>query len=124
MISVCYSDDLLSYDLTRSTAKTANAQSLRKKYKGDSHQCLLIHQQIFELPTMEYIPLPKGTQLSSSEFIGQMNLAIKDLPEYSTGMIVQTDGNGYWLERDGKLDRNHPGLLSAARKIVLGERIR
>ncbi len=73
---------------------------------------------------MEYIPLPKGTQLSSSEFIGQMNLAIKDLPEYSTGMIVQTDGNGYWLERDGKLDRNHPGLLSAARKIVLGERIR
>lgn len=71
---------------------------------------------------MTYQPLPFGTQLSSDQFIDEMNKAIRDDDLFMKGMIVIPEEGGYILEYDGEIleDINSRGILSAARKKVLG----
>jgi hypothetical protein len=69
---------------------------------------------------MPYIQLPSGTQLSNEKFISEMNLALKSLDGFHSGMVIRANLNGYWLEVDGVVDEDNRDLLAAARKIVLG----
>ena len=71
---------------------------------------------------MAYHPLPVGTQLSSDQFIDEMNKAIRDDDLFREGMVVIPEENGYILEYDGEIleDIHSRGILSAARKKVLG----
>lgn len=50
-----------------------------------------------------------------------MNHAIRTFTFYRSGMVVCADQNGYWLEIDGVKDSENLDILSAARKIVLGD---
>jgi hypothetical protein len=68
---------------------------------------------------MSYTPLPLNTNLSQQQFIEQMNLALRSLNSYKSGMEICFDSNGYWLEFNGVKDTENVDLLSAARLLVL-----
>ncbi len=68
---------------------------------------------------MIYHPLPPNTELSSTQFIAEMNRAIRSLPEFRTGMLVCFDSNGYWLEIFGVKNNHNDDLLSVALSLVL-----
>jgi hypothetical protein len=70
---------------------------------------------------MSYNKLPLKTILASNKFIIEMNHAIRTFTFYRSGMVVCADQNGYWLEIDGVKDSENLDILSAARKIVLGD---
>jgi hypothetical protein len=68
---------------------------------------------------MSYHQLPPNTKLSPSQFIVEMNKALKSLPEYRTGMVICADDNGYWLELLGVRNTENDDLLSIARNLTL-----
>lgn len=68
---------------------------------------------------MSYHQLPPNTQLSPSQFIGEMNKALQSLPEFKSGMVVCSDDSGYWLEIFGVKDYENDDLLSLARNLVM-----
>lgn len=70
---------------------------------------------------MSYTPFPPNTLLSNSEFIGEMNKALKTLDDFRSGMVVCHDDNGYWLEENGEKSLDGCILLSAAEKMVLNK---
>lgn len=70
---------------------------------------------------MTYDKFPPNSIMSHDLFISEMNKALTSLPYYRKGMLVCADESGYWLEIDGMKDFENQDVLSAARKLVLGE---
>lgn len=72
----------------------------------------------FNSNPMTYVPFPPNSTMSDNEFIKQLNLALPSCSEFIAGMVVKSDGNGYFLENNG-VEVFNPLLLSEARKQVL-----
>jgi hypothetical protein len=68
---------------------------------------------------MSYHPFTAHTLLTESEFIAQMNLAIRDDPNFVEGMQVKFNSSGYWLELDGKSVEDPDMILARAHNAVL-----
>jgi hypothetical protein len=70
---------------------------------------------------MTYRSLPVREKHEIAKFIQSMNASLAANADYVVGMVIATDGNGYWLEYQGsKLDSvAASGILSQCHKAVL-----
>lgn len=68
---------------------------------------------------MSYNHLPIGTQLSPSQFMTEINRALRSLPNYEHGMVICADESGYWLEVNGERQTGNEDLVALSRNLVL-----
>lgn len=68
---------------------------------------------------MTYNPFPSGAILTNKQFLNELNLALRSLPEYIDGLVVASNESGCWLELGGKPFTEDPMLLSEAYRLVL-----